>query len=360
MSRIPELPAGFTAPYLTELLRADGCLPAAGEVTSVSQQLIGDGTGMSSELAMLGLTYSGDQGEAPDRLVAKFLPTNEINRASALAFNLPEREVRYAAELDPQTDAITPKTYCALFDGHRFLILMEDLSDYQVGNQEVGATLKQTELAIDELAKLHSAFWNRMDGIDWVPGIADSYHADALAGASRMGWENMIERFELPDAVTRYMEPFLASVRALQAERMQAPITLVHGDFRMENLFFGQSPEQHPIIVFDWQGPLKARGMFDVSLFLGQSTTTEVRRAHERSLLERYLEGLQAGGVTDVDMDMLWEDYRRCMLYDWLYTAVVSGTLDIHNDAARRWMTQMVNRHAAASEDLEVFQFLPR
>ena len=356
---IPELPGGFTPEYLTAILREDGCLSGSGQVVSVGYEMVGDGTGMSSELARLRLGYSGDRGESPDTVIAKFLPNNETNRASALAFHLPEREVRYCAELDPLTDAVTPRTFCCLFDGQGFLIVMEDLADYEVGSQVEGATLHQTELAIDELAKLHSAFWNRVADLNWVPGIANSYHADALAGGARIGWPNMEERFEVPDTVTRHRDRFLASIPLLQAERMAAPVTLVHGDYRMENLMYGSGPGQHEIVVIDWQGPLIARGMFDVSLFLGQSTKTEVRREHERSLLDRYLAGLKAGGVTGIDRDFIWDDYQRCMLYNWIYTSVVAGTLDTSSETARRWMTKMIERHAAASEDLDVFRFLP-
>ena len=170
---------------------------------------------------------------------------------------------------------------------------------------------------------------------------------------------NMVRNFDVPEYVQRHRDRFFDSIRALQAERMAAPITLVHGDFRMENVMYGERPGQHKIVIFDWQGPLKARAMFDVSLFLSQSTKTAVRRAHERELLARYLDGLKTGGVEGVDMDFLWDDYVRCTLYDWVYTAVVAGTLDTSNEIAHRWMTKMVERHAAASEDLEVFRYLP-
>ncbi len=356
--QVPALPQGFTPAFVTSILQDDGCLPAGGSVVDVGYEMVGDGTGMSSELARLRLTYEGDRGTAPDTVICKFLPNNETNRASAMAFHLPEREVRYCAELDPLTDAVTPRTFCTRFDGEAFLIVMEDLADYEVGSQVAGATLRQTELAIDELAKLHSAFWNKVGSIDWVPGIAHSYHAEALAGGCAIGWPNMEERFDLPETISRYREPFLKAIPALQEERMQAPITLVHGDFRMENVMYGSTPRQHDIIVFDWQGPLKARGMFDVSLFLGQSTRTEVRREHERDILNRYLEGLLAGGVSGIDADFIWEDYQRCMLYNWIYTAVVAGTLDTSNELAQAWMTKMIERHAAASEDLQVFRFL--
>jgi hypothetical protein len=360
MSDVPELPDGLTPAYITHLLREDGCLSATGSITHVRQERVGDGTGMSSELARLYLTYEGDRGQAPDTVIAKFLPRNEVNRASATAFNLPEREVRYARELDPLTDAVTPRTYACLLQSDRFLLMMEDLGDYRIGSQLEGATLAETELAIDELAKLHSAFWNRVDDFDWVPGIANSYHADVMCdGCRSVGWDNMVQNFEVPEYVRQHRDDFLASIPELQSHRMAPPVTLVHGDFRMENVMYGEKPGHHPIVVFDWQGPLKARGMFDVSLFLTQSTRTEVRRSHEKALLERYLERLKSGGVTDVDWNFIWEDYLRCTLYDWLYTAVVAGTLDTSNEIARGWMTKMIERHAAASEDHDVFQFLP-
>ena len=359
MPNIPDLPGGFTPVYVTSILQEGGCLPTGGSVSKVGYEMVGDGTGMSSELARLHLSYDGDMGEAPQTVICKFLPNNETNRVSAMAFHLPEREVRYCAELDPLTDAVTPRTFYTHFDGEGFLIVMEDLAAYEVGSQVEGATLRQTELAIDELAKLHSAFWGKVDDLDWVPGIANSYHAEALAGGSAIGWPNMEERFEVPGSVSKHSERFQEAIPALQEERMSAPITLVHGDFRMENVMYGHEPGQHEIVVFDWQGPLKARGMFDVSLFLGQSTKTEVRREHERAILERYLEGLRAGGVTGVGWDFIWEDYQRCMLYNWVYTSVVAGTLDVSNEVAKAWMSKMVSRHATASEDLDVFRFLP-
>jgi aminoglycoside phosphotransferase (APT) family kinase protein len=137
-----------------------------------------------------------------------------------------------------------------------------------------------------------------------------------------------------------------------------SPVTLCHGDYRMENLLYGIKPEHDPIVVLDWQGPLRARGMNDVALFTGQSTKTEVRRDHERTLLERYMAGLAERGVAGLEWDAVWEDYRRSMLYNWVYVTVVAGTLDASNETAFAWMKEMVARQSAVSEDLEVFQLL--
>ena len=356
---IPDSPRGLTPAYLTDRLHQANCLPVDARVVEVREQTVGDGTGMMAEISRLLLSYSGDRGSAPDSIIAKYASANETNRAVANAFQLPLRETRYASDLDHLTSARTPLTYASLLDGDRFLILMEDLGDYDVGSQVLGADLRQTEIAIDELAKLHSAFWNKVDALDWVPGIAGSFHADNMATGANAGWDNMVNLFSVPTSVSQYRDRFLAAIPVLQRERMTDPVTLVHGDFRMENLLYGNRAEHDDVVIIDWQGPLKARGMFDVALFLGQSTTTEVRRAHERDLLERYREGLLAGGVTDLSETEAWDDYLRCVLYDWVYTAVVAGTLDATNEIAFSWMSKMVERQVAASEDLEVFRFLP-
>jgi len=112
------------------------------------------------------------------------------------------------------------------------------------------------------------------------------------------------------------------------------------------------------VAVIDWQGPLKGRGMFDVALFLGQSTKVEVRQSHEKQLLQRYLDGLISRGITGLSFADLWKDYQSCMLYDWVYAAVVAGTLDSTNEKSFAWMSQMIARQVAASDDLDVFGLL--
>ncbi len=361
MRRLPELPRGFTSEFLTTILLDHGALPEGGRVATVRSAPIGEGTGMMAELAKLTVTYEGNRGDAPRTFVAKYASQNETNRRIALSYNLYERETRFVSELGPKTSVRIPRTYYSGRDDDRFLILMEDMTDYQVGSQVEGATLRQTELAIAELAKLHSAFWNRADELDWIPHIADSYHADNMRALANQGFDTVMQRFGdfVPDHLPTRREVFLGAVTELQRRMDTPPVTLCHGDFRMENLLYGCRPGHDPVAVLDWQGPLRARGMNDVALFLGQSTRTDVRRKHERDLLDGYLAGLKAGGVTGLTRDAIWHAYRQTILYNWVYVSVVAGTLDASNERAYAWMSQMVARQSEASDDLEVFQLLP-
>ena len=346
--KLPLLPQGFTADFLGSLLRQP--------VSSVSVDAVGEGTGMMADMARLTLTYS--DGSEPMSVIAKYSAQNPTNRDVAVSFNLYEREARYYAELDGQTDLCTPEIFFVDVDGDDLLILMEDLGEYAVGSQEVGADLHQTEIAVDQLASLHGAFWGRVDDLDWVPGIADSFHADNMYNFCQVGWDVMAGSFGIAPQVNPYKSAFIAALPELQAEQNRQPRTLLHGDFRMENLLYGTASEHDDVVVIDFQGPLLGSGFVDLALFLAQSTQTEVRRRHERELVERYTRGLEREGVSKGDVADAWESYRRAILYNWVYAAVVAGTLDSSNEKAFAWMQQMVNRQYAASLDLDIFELL--
>ena len=358
---LPPMPGGLTPEWLTRALREKGVLAADTAITGVAASQVGEGVGMMSEVSRLTPTYDGPAGGAPRSFIAKYASQNPTNRQIAMSFNLYEREVRYFAELDALTSARCPAAYLTELDGDGFLILMEDMADYRVGNQILGATLDEAELAIDELARLHAAFWNDVDGIAWIPHVSGSRHAANMQAGTAAGWETMLSLFGeyLSPAVVAMRDDLMPSIAPLQQYMDRPPLTLSHGDYRMENFLFGTRPEHHPMVILDWQGPLLARGMQDVALLLGQSARVEVRRGHERDLLRRYLDGLAAEGVAGYGFEEAWIHYRHAMLYNWAYATVVSGTLDATNERGFAWMARMVARQTAATEDLTLIEMLP-
>lgn len=358
---LPTKAADITSPWLTDVLHDSGALAPQSSVSNVAWEPLGEGAGMMSDLALLRLSYANEGGSAPATLVVKLPAESETNRAVALQFDIYAREVRYYAELDPICTANGPAIHLSVIDSDKnFAIVMEDLSDYHIGDQITGATLEETEIAIDELAKLHSSFWDKADQIDWVPDIATSDHASIMRDGIVAGWDAMLDAFGqfVPDAINDNRSAIQQAIAPLQRHLDAAPITLLHGDFRMDNLFYGRKPGQHPLVILDWQGPLLGRGIQDVAQLLAQSTQTEVRRAHQRELIQRYVNALATQGVSGYGFDEAWEDYRRATLYSWAYVVVVSGTLDANNERGFAWMSKMVARNSAAIEDLDCLRLL--
>jgi hypothetical protein len=361
---LPQMPSGITAEWLTQVLQDNGTLNAGTAISELRREQVGEGAGMMSELSRLIPTYrfanGNDARSAPASFIAKYPSQNSTNRELAMLMNLYEREVRYFAELDPLTTAKSPGAYIAELDGDNFIILMEDMSDYRVGDQIVGATLEETQVGIDELAKLHATFWGKVDNISWIPHVSNSYHATNLHGMLPSAWDKMLRVFGelIPDHFIARKDDLLGSIPALQAHTDRPPVTLAHGDFRMENLLYGTKPEHHPVVIIDWQGPLLGRGMQDVTLLMGESTQTEVRRAHEHALVRRYVDGLAELGVKNYGFDEAWDDYRHTHLHNWGYTILVCG-LDATNERAFAWMSQMLLRKLATTDDLGLLELLP-
>src|SRR6478609_8788770 len=83
-------------------------------------------------------------------------------------------------------------------------------------------------------------------------------------------------------------------VVSLLDEFTHPPLTLAHGDSRLDNLFFGSED----VAVIDWQIAFRGRGAFDVAYFLGGCLDPTVRRGEELRLLRLWHE-LVAGGRAD-------------------------------------------------------------
>jgi len=350
---IPESMADVSAEWIEECV-------GSGKLNGIKLVPMGEGVGMMSSMSVIQLDWADPTG-LPSSLVLKLAAENDTNRAVSQQFNLYLKEVNYYKDLAPQTTARSPKVYASeIDDKHNFFLLMEDVSAYRMGSQVEGATLEECELCIDFLVNLHASFWNQLGDVDWLPDMAGSDNAKNMALGCEAGWPQLQEIFGdfVPDSIEAERERYLASISGLQEKLCQDPKTLIHGDFRMDNMLFGQAPEHAPLLVVDFQGPLKGNGIEDVAYLLSHSAKTEVRREHERDLLERYVNGLSNAGVKDYSVEKAWNDYRIGVLYSWTVAVVIAGTMDPANDRGYAWMSRMVERNGIAINDLNCLELL--
>jgi hypothetical protein len=298
-----------------------------GKLKNINLVPMGEGVGMMSSMSIIELEWE-DSKDMPSSLVLKLAAENDTNRAVSQQFNLYLKEVSYYKDLAPRTTARSPLVYASEIDEeHNFFLLMEDVSSYRMGSQVEGATLEECELCIDFLVNLHASFWNQLSDVEWLPNMSGSDNATNMALGCEAGWPQLQEIFGefVPDNIEAMRERYLAAIPTLQAKLDQHPKTLIHGDFRMDNMLFGQAPEHDALLVVDFQGPLKGNGIHDVAYLLSHSAKTDVRREHERDLIERYANGL----ITDPA-----------------------------NDRGFAWMSKMVERNGLAINDLNCLDLL--
>ena len=83
-------------------------------------------------------------------------------------------------------------------------------------------------------------------------------------------------------------------------------------------------------------------------------------RVFAQALVERYRQGLLAAGIDHYPTaESAWLDYRKCVLYLWMYAVIISGALDTSNERARAVMRVIVERSAAAVAELDCLALLP-
>ena len=132
------------------------------------------------------------------------------------------------------------------------------------------------------------------------------------------------------------------------------PMTIVHGDYRLDNLFFGTNG----VAVIDWQVAHRGRGVFDVAYFLSGCLEPAARRAEEMRLLHLWYELATDGGHGYAFEDAL-RDYRRAVLYCHVYTVIAIGSLDPANERGMRVFQGWLRRRNAAIEELEAYALMP-
>lgn len=348
-----------TSSWLTTCLHDAG---ADGSVSSFTDELIGDGVGQMATLHRLRLSYS--RGSGPECVVVKFPGVMEANLEIARQFSLFLREVEFYRVAASRTTMTLPKIYAAEIDADGgFVLLMEDLGAFNTGDQVVGMGAEHAAVAIDELVKLHAPFWGAVDTgeFDFAPRVNAQGQADVMHSIAIACWDAMNETFgdAVPPAMNEVRQRFLDAIPAMHDWLGSGPVTMIHSDFRLDNLMLGNGPE-HAVVTLDWQGAMRSLGIEDVAFLLSQSMPVELRRASERGLVERYRQGLVAAGIDHYPTaESAWEDYRRCVLYLWMYAVIISGALDTSNPRARTMMSALISRSAAAISDLDCLSLLP-
>ena len=365
---IPENRDAITADWMRRALVAGGS-PDTPRIDDIVVSDIGAGVGLLAEILRCRLVRGGgDAGAAPETVVVKLPSTDpkslRINRMQSLY----KREVDYYRRLAPDTPVRSPRLLYGAWEprGQRFVLVLEDLAHMRPGDHFAGTTPDEARRAVRALARLHGRYWNNVGQPAPVrrfrhqqPGNA-GVAAGGLSGVPGSHAQALRCRCFSPE-MRRVAEAYGPRVADhIGGIAASAPRTFIHGDYRLDNLFFGAEPDD--VALIDWQVSGLACGLYDVAYFLGASVTTEVRRGIERDALREYTDivvetgGSGARGFT---FDECWRLYRSHMLGRLLISIIVCGGLDLSAGRTRALAESGLRRTLAAIEDLKAADFLP-
>lgn len=309
------------------------------------------GTGQMADTHRLRFGYD-PAGAGPATGVLKLASASSASRTAAKVTRAYEVETRFYAELAPTLPVRAPRCYA--WSAEPFTLLLADAGAGRVADQVAGCSPAEVDRAVDELAALHGPRWGdpALGSLGWLPRH-DGPDAAWMASLVRRIHPRFLRRFGdrlRPEAV-ELLDFFVPRVERYLRDR-PGPRTVVHGDFRADNLVV----EDGRITVLDWQTAAHEPAITDLSYFLGASVTVEQRRTTEHAAVRKYAGSLARHGIS-VSFDDCWRDYRR-YAFGGLLMCLVGSALVTRTDRGENMFTTMTNRHAAHAADLDASSFL--
>ena len=357
--RIPSTIEDVDAAWLDDALREGGAIGDA-RVVAAELEPIGVGVGLLGDLARATLTNDGEPGDAPTTVIVKLPSHHEANRAQGMMFGFYEREIRFYREVAPTVRVRVPRCWWSGSDPEAglFGLLIEDLSDYDMADQVAGMTAEQATRAVEALARFHADWWSTdaLEDLDWMPYSNGPITMQAV-GVYERGWPAFLEHFGdhlSPEgrALGERVRDHFAGLLGLLG---QPPRTIVHTDFRLDNLFFGP----RDVAIIDWQLSTRGRGVYDVAYLLCQSMDVDVRRAAEMDVLKRWHDVLVAEGVADYSWTDAVEDYTRSAMICLVIPVAAGADMDLGNERGRALVAALADRAFTAALDLDAGRLLP-
>ena len=343
---------GVTAEYLSGVLAA-----TSGRARLEIESVTAIGTGQMAESYRV--VFKEDAArQLPKSVVVKVPSQNESSRAASRATRCYELETSFYSVMRDHVEVNAPKCLHVWFDqpNDDFVLVLEDIFNASQGDQIAGASVDQANAAIDELVKLHSPLWNspKLDSFDWLPRQSAQTQA-GIGDLLRSVFPIFAQRFEatVDDSVIRLGERLVANIERYNSA-FPKNITVVHRDFRLDNLLFiKQNNLDSPYLVkvVDWQTVGALPGAADLGYFIGASFNVDDRRKLEQGLVNRYHQGLVAKKI-QISFDNLWSQYRLLGTSGYIM-AIVASVLVKQTERGDAMFAVMANRHGQQMIDLE-------
>jgi hypothetical protein len=267
--------------------------------------------------------------------------------------------VRFYTDIAPDINGPVAPCHHAAFDSDTgaFHLLLGDAGPAVVGDEIRGATIEQAALALTELGRVHAPLLGdtAMANAEWLN--RESPLNQALIGQLYAGFFQRY-RDQIAPEHREVCERLVASFDAYIASEdgVQRAHGLVHGDYRLDNMLFGEPGADRPLTVVDWQTVTWGPAMTDVAYFLGCALPDQLRRDHYEALLRAYHDAL--GPDAPISLDDVRDGVRRQSFFG-VVMAIVSSMLVAQTDRGDEMFMVMLRRHCQHVLDTDALAVLP-
>ena len=385
---VPFSVGELTAEWLSRGLHSSGLLHE-GSVEKIELRTLGDQVGFNGEVVIVSPTYAAlnveESKTAPKSLVLK-IPTASKNRILGQTMGLYEKEIRFYRDLQPIMNIRTPKHYCSALDiaddpdvilerlqgmnrlpiwvirgimalagwivtgnPRKYALLIEDLSEYRMGDQAKGCSDEDVKNVICTMAQMHAQFWDSKElaEMTWISPYA------VVSRMMQMRYLQSVGRFVSEEGgnLTQDQRDMLNWLKvngiALTERFGEESATLLHGDCRLDNICFDDKANQ--VVVFDWQTMQAGPGAADLAYFISATLSEEDGEDRVNALIEYYLEALNLHGITLNPKQLRWQyEAGMLLILHRLLPAIYDGNMDLNAERGlplmKAWLMRILKR----------------
>jgi len=332
----------ITPAWLTRALRESGILKDA-EVTDLTKRIIGEETGFLGQVVILKPIYSEKEANAPESMVLK-IPTPLKNRKMGQSMGVYEKEIRFYRDLKPKLWVRTPAHYYSALNAYddpdvvierlkslnrlampliailaivvtwfiglfprRYVLLIEDVSHFRMGDQLNGCSETDVRGVLDAMAMLHAQFWDseELANMSWVAPVeltSKLIHLTYLQAVEKYKRASKDQLSENQLALINWLKGNGISLTEVQGACSR---TLLHGDFRLDNLCFDDTTGE--VLVLDWQTMTTGSAGMDLAYFLSAALPLETTEESINEMIEHYRQALIQRGVDVSNQRIRWQ-----------------------------------------------------
>ncbi len=352
---IPLCLDDVTSEWLTSALREGGSLDS-GVVTGFQSKVIGEGVGFMGEVVLLTLEYAIPEASLsssrPASVILK-IPTSGSNRHVGQSMGIYEREIQFYSGLQSRIGIRTPAHFYSSMEkandpemalaairfidklpqwmmwtvlrianwigSHKelgFVLLLQNVGHLRSGDQLAGCSLEDAKKALTTMTNLHARFWNSSE----LEENASIVPFELVINLSQVVFRRALPKFveenkEILDSRALALLTWLDDNGIeLMKKVASRPRSFLHGDFRLDNIFFDDSADEgtDEVVLLDWQtyfsGPVGIELAYFLSASLKDDDKSESESRNEISyLLEFYRTGMSNKGIDISAGDLRWE-----------------------------------------------------
>ena len=281
---VPRSAADLTAEWLGSVMA-----PHSGGARLLGCDRTAVGTGQVAATYRIAAQWDRPT-TAPSSLIVKVTSDDATSREAARSTRTYEIEACFYNELAGSLAVRAPRCFYAAHEagGDGYVVVLEDLAPARQGDQIAGCTTDEAVAAIDQLPRLHAPRWGdpALAELPWLDRVTpEALQFTALVlGSCATGF---LERYSssIDDDILALVDRLIPRLEAYLAPRPR-PWTVAHGDFRLDNLLFGNER----VAVVDWQTVIHGPGVGDLVVLPRQRDlprTTARPRTGARRLLPR-------------------------------------------------------------------------